>query len=1189
MELQVLCHIRKDGLLVAKAGHNKAMPGTRNRYFSTRKIVLLMKLVILLMTAACLQATARGYGQTITLSLKDASLEKVFTAIRKQSPFRFIYTQEELANSQQVSITIQEASIEDVLAICFREQPLNYSIQPPYIIITPKETPEKPILSILNIDVSGTVKGGNGEALARATITLKGTKRKTITNDKGEFLFTNIPENSILVISHVGHEVMEYPVKGQETIVLQLKVKVDELGDVTVKVNTGYEELPKERATGSFEVVDNKLFNRSVTPNILERLEGVVPGLIFNKRIGTENRTDISIRGISTLRSDPQPLIVIDNFPYAGDINTINPNDIESITILKDAAAASIWGARAGNGVIVITTKKGKYNQKTSVVVNNNITVVEKPDLFYTPSFSAAEFIEVEKFLFGKGYYNGQLNNSSSWPVISPVVEILNKRRAGMITAADSAAQIAAFLNNDIRNDYSRYLYRKAINLQHSISLSGGSEKINYLFSIGYDKNLASLVGNDQDRLTIRIQNTIKATNRLELQIGGLYSQTNLQANSPGGSLAAGGGKTLYPYARLADANGNAMATDKDYRSGFTDTAGNGNLLDWKYRPLDELQLADNSRRVNGLLLNFGSKYNFTPWLSAEVKYQFEKDFSTNKNYYSTQTYFTRSLINLFTPKGASTTNPAIPYGGILDKGNTELTAHNVRGQVNIHKAWNKNEVVAIGGSELRQVNNTISRNRTYGYNDDIISYSHVDFINYYPTYFDYSTTVPSATALEDQMNRFLSIYVNASYTYNKRYTLSGSGRRDASNLFGTTTNNKWKPLWSAGVSWDISNESFYKSTLVPYLKLRATYGYSGNVNNTTPAILTIQSFPYPNSLNNLPSYIINNPPNPSLRWENAGMTNIGLAFSLKNQIVSGSIEYYLKKSTDLVSRVTTDITTGYASLVVNSAILKGKGVDITLRTKNYSGTNLQWSTDWLFSYNDHKVAKYLLPLGLKDYLRSPLTPIEGENAYSLISYKWGGLTSNGKPQGYLNGQLSTDYRNMARSENQADFIIHGSARPIYFGAFRNTISWKKISVSANITYRLKYYFRRTTTINYSSLYSSWILEGYTDYIQRWQKPGDELYTHVPAMSYPADSRQDNFYQVSEVTVEKGDHIRLQDINFSYDIDKSVWKKLPFNSVKLYLYANNLGVIWKATKSKQDPDYGLPPRRNIAAGFTINL
>lgn len=1189
MELQVLCHIRKDGLLVAKAGHNKAMPGTRNRYFSTRKIVLLMKLVILLMTAACLQATARGYGQTITLSLKDASLEKVFTAIRKQSSFRFIYTQEELANSQQVSITIQEASIEDVLTICFREQPLNYSIQPPYIIITPKETPEKSILSIANIDVSGTVKGGNGEALARATITLKGTKRKAITNDKGEFLFTNIPENSILVISHVGHEVMEYPVKGQETIVLQLKVKVDELGDVTVKVNTGYEELPKERATGSFEVVDNKLFNRSVTPNILERLEGVVPGLIFNKRIGTENRTDISIRGISTLRSDPQPLIVIDNFPYAGNINTINPNDVESITILKDAAAASIWGAKAGNGVIVITTKKGKYNQKTSVVLNNNIIVIEKPDLFYIPSFSAAEFIEIEKFLFDKGYYTGQLDDVSSWPVISPFVEILNKRRSGVITAADSAAQTGALLNNDIRNDYSRYLYRKGINLQHSVSLSGGSERINYLFSIGYDKNLATLVGNEQDRLTIRIQNTIKATRQLELQIGGLYSQTNLQNNSAGGSLVAGGGKTLYPYARLADANGNAIATDKDYRSGFTDTAGNGNLLDWKYRPLDELEHADNSSKAYNLLLNFGGKYNFRSWLSAEVKYQFEKEFSTNKNYYSTQTYFTRSLINFFTPQGASTANSAIPYGGILDKGNTELTAHNVRGQLNIHKTWNRNEVVAIGGFELRQVNNTLSRNRTYGYDDDIISYSQVDPINYYPTYFGYSANIPNFLALGDQMNRFVSIYANASYTYNRRYTISASGRRDASNLFGTTTNNKWKPLWSAGISWDISNEPFYKSSMIPYLKWRATYGYSGNVNNTTPAILTIQRTPYANSLNNLPGYLINNPPNPSLRWENAGMTNIGVDFSMKNQVVSGSIEYYLKKSTDLISRIPADITTGYPSLVVNSAILKGKGLDITIHTRNLTGAYLQWSTDWLFSYNSHKVAKYLLPLTLKDYIRSSLTPIEGENAYSIISYRWGGLTADGKPQGYLNKQISTDYRGISLSLNPEDFIIHGSARPIYFGSFRNTFSWKKLSLSANITYRLKYFFRRTNTLNYSGLYSSWAQEGYTDYIQRWQKPGDELYTQVPAMSYPANNRQDNFYQVSEVTVEKGDHIRLQDISISYDFNKNAWKKLPFQSARIYLYANNVGMIWKTTKSKADPDYGLPPGRSIAAGFTINL
>jgi len=1150
-----------------------------------------MKILTFIILVACLQSWATGHTQTINLSLKETRLEKVFQLIRQQSNYRFIYTKEELAGTKPVSVQLQNASIEQAMNTCLAGQPLDWSIDENYITIKKKES-DKPVISLLTkLDIRGKITGTNGEALAGATITIKGSNKTVVTNEKGEFTLEGVVPGAILIINSLGHQPIEYTVKDDKNFTVQLKTLVSELENI--KLSTGYEELPKERATGSFEKVNNELFNRRVTTNVLERLDGIASGLIFNRKIGTSNPTDISIRGISTINSDQKPLVIVDNFPYEGDINNINPNDIESITILKDAAAASIWGTRAGNGVIVITSKKAAYAQKIKLAANSNITVTNKPDLFFIPQFTAKDFIDLEKFLFDQNYYDDDLTNTFYYPVVSPVVEILDKRRAGLISAADSAKLIEGFMNNDIRKDYSKYLYRKAISQQHAISLTGGTDKINFLFSAGYDKTWANLVGDEQERITLRLQNQIKPAKNLELQIQALVTQNRFQANSLGNSpLFVGGGKgQLYPYAKLADESGRPLAIDRDYRSFFKDTVGNGNMLDWKYSPLDELRFADNTGRSLDVLLNFGTTYTITDSWKIDVKYQHEQTTGETRNYYSPQTYTTRDIINFFTPPGEASGSSAIPAGGILDRSGRKLFSNSLRGQLGYNKIFNSlHRLHAIAGSELRETTIQTNADRVFGFDSKVLSHANVDLTNSYPTYFGDYLIIPSDILFGEQLKRSISYYGNASYTYDRKYTFSLSARNDASNLFGTATNNKWKPLWSAGLCWDITREKFYTSGFMPALKIRTTYGRSGNVNNSIPALLTIQSWPYPNSFTNLPSYLVNNPPNPSLRWENVAMFNAGIDFGSRNNTLTGSVEYYFKKSTDLIGRVPSDITTGYATLVVNSAILKGNGIDVNLHTKNITHRSFKWETNFLFSFNTNKVAKYLFKLAEKDYLSSPITPIEGENAYSIISFRWGGLDPlTGNPKGFLNGQLSEDYRSISQSQKREDFIIHGPTRPQYFGSLRNEFSIQRLKISMNITYQFHYFFRRNNVLNYTSLFNSWSQAGYADYIKRWQKPGDEQSTSVPSMRFPANSRRDFFYSQSSVNVEKGDHIRFRDISVSYSFKKNTGKSSTFEVLDLYFYINNLGILWKANKANLDPDYGTPPSKSFSMGLKIQL
>ncbi|WP_164974157.1 SusC/RagA family TonB-linked outer membrane protein [Filimonas effusa] len=1159
-----------------------------------------MYLLFIMLSFTSITSFARLQNDTarVSLFLENQPLKTALGEISQQTDYRFIYDDDLLKTSRPITIRIKAVPVIDALSQIFKNQPFYYRVMAKNVVITPSKKANAQAQDIWNVTANDTIiirkviSASNKMPLAGASVIVKETGATAVTDHAGNFRITVPQTGATIMISFVGYHALQQSLSPASELpsTFEMKSSIQEMQMVTV--NTGYQNIPKERATGSFEIVDNKLFNRTVTTNVLERLDGVVPGLIFNRSIVTGNNrgTDINIRGISSINTSTQPLIVLDNFPYTGDLSTINPNDVQDITVLKDAAAASIWGAKAGNGVIVITTKSGRYNQKMTVNINNNVTIVNKPDLYYIPRFTSSAFIDLETFLFKNGAFNSDLNNTTTFVPYSPVVDILNKRRLGQISESDSATQIDALRGNDIRKDFLKYVYRKAIYQQYAVSVSGGTSNISYLFSVGYDKNITTLVGNRQDRLSVRSQANIKPLRNLSLQVGLGYTHSESINNSIGefGSFYTGG-KSLYPYARLADDQGNSMAIDKDYTYHFTDTVGSGKLLNWKYRPLDERNYSDKTTNLKNLLIQLAANYSITPSFTADLKYQFEMQDNIGRNYYNEQSYNVRNLINLFTPTGGSASvNSGIPNGGILDLSNINLATQNLRGQLNFNKQVRKKGfLTAIAGGEIRQSHVTSNSGRTYGYNADVISFRNVNYATPYPTYLGIqgnSLFIPNTIFFSDNLDRFVSLYANAAFDYDKKYIISASARRDASNLFGVATNNKWKPLWSVGAAWNLTNEEFFHNPVFSLLKIRATYGYSGNVNNTVTGVLTIQSGVL-NTFTNTTTYSVKQAPNPNLRWEKVATTNIGIDFATRNTKFAGSIEFYSKKSTDLISPVPTDITSGYTTLTVNSANLQVKGVDLNLKTINVDKA-VKWQTNWLFSYNTYKLTKYL-------YKRSSLAglylgiglmnPIEGQNPYQIGAWKWGGLDHNtGDPIGFVDGKATKNYDSIYNYAGKNDISFHGSARPLYFGSFINTVSWKNLSVSLNITYRLKYYFLKNNSIQYNALFTGYAQNGYGDYVNRWQKPGDELHTNVPSMVYPAIANRDNFYYNSEVNVFKGDNIRLQDINLSYGLNThSEWLK----SLNLYLYLNNVGILWKANKAGLDPDYGVPPPKSIAIGL----
>ncbi|MCW3075119.1 MAG: TonB-dependent receptor [Flaviaesturariibacter sp.] len=1029
--------------------------------------------------------------------------------------------------------------------------------------------------------VRGTVKDPSGEPVPGATIS--NTTTTTATDNRGAFTILALPGDT-LRISHTGYEPALIVIRHPSTV-LSITLSPTEQTLAAVTVSTGYQSLPRDRATGSFEKVDSSLLNRVVSPDILSRLDGVTSSLYFSKVRG--GVPELAIRGLSTLQSVATPLIVVDNFPYEGDLADLNPADVESVTVLKDAAAASIWGARAGNGVIVITTKKGSYSQPSRLSFNTALTVQKAPDLFYDPSFLGSPgFIEVERFLFAKGFYNAQLSNTFSRPVISPVVEILAKQRAGTLSAAAAEAAIAALEGYDLRRDQQRYLLQNAVKEQYGLSFSGGAAAVNYLLNLGYDRIGSTLVGNRQDRRTLHTVINARPAPRLEVSLAIGYTENSGASNGIADLTPSGGKSAYYPYARLADSAGTPLPLEKFYRAAFLDTAGAGALLDWRYRPLDELRLSGKRNASRHLLARLSATYKLSKALSAELKYGVERSNGETRHYTPVESFFARHTINLYSQKAGTAVKRNVPYGGFLDGSVSTLASYALRGQLSYNRSWRgAHNLAAIFGGEVREAVNRSQSGRTYGYDDNMTTFANVDYLTSFPLWGNLGTnSVPSNTAFSDVINRFVSLYANGSYTFRGRYTASASARRDASNIFGVTTNNRWVPLWSAGLAWNLAAEPFYSSSWLPVLKLRTTWGYSGNVSPVS-ALPTIR-YSTPNTVTNLVYARAENQPNPSLRWEKVGMFNAGLDFALPANRLVGSIEWWQKSAVDLLGPAPVDPTVGALTMTLNSAHLRGSGVDVKLNAKLVDRA-FAWSAGLLFSRVTNKVTRYLLESASLARLVGDgyfITPATGYDPYALVSYRWGGLDSAGAPKGFNDGRPSQDYSAIVNRSTWDDLKVHGTTRPPLFGSLLNTVSYKGVSLSANIVYKFNYYFRRTS-LNYASLYNSWI--GHKEWESRWQAPGDEARTNVPAMIYPAVPNRDLFYNQSEATVERGDLIRLQDVNLSWSPQRLRLGKAVVKSLQLFAVASNCGIIWRANRRGLDPDFGTgtPPGLNLSFGF----
>lgn len=1135
-----------------------------------RQIMMRMNLIAVLITMTLMQATASSFGQTVTLHKKDADLSEVLKTIRTQTNYTFLYDSKVLKGTKPVSLNLNKASLEEALNACFKDQDLTFKIIEKTVLVKKKETGllDK-VISYLNaIDVKGQVLDESGLPLPGATVQVKNTTKLVLTNEKGEFEFKGLDDKSTLKISYIGYTSKEVAASQSSKLVIRLEPNPAELSEVAI-VSTGYQNIPKERAAGSFEVINaDKDLKGKLQANILDRIEGMSAGLTSYKASG-DTQNSVRIRGVSTLMGEAKPLYVVDGSPFEGDIQSINAADIETITVLKDANAASIYGARSANGVIVINTRRGKKGP-VRITYNGIAKLSPLPDRDYSNKMSSSELVDFQREMFN--YRSSAYPKADDRRSTHEVYKLYYEAREGNITEAELQAALVPYRNSDRYDQVVDELLRKtAVNQTHNIAFSGGSDFYTYNLSGNYMLNSPYEREQSATRLGLNLNNTFNFTKWLKFDVGVISSKVNEDYdNGVLGMDLLDKGKAS--YFMLKDQNGRNVNWLNGKSQFEIDRLIGLGLQDENYSPLDQLNKKHYTNTSNYLNLNFAANVKIIDGLSVNLLYQQERTEYYTKKYLTKDAYDVRTMLN-DAAKQKHDGNPyLIPTGGQLDETRADQNSHTLRAQANFNKLFSeKHRIDVIAGAEQRGVLITSTNMYKYGYDDHSLSYKPVDEDLLSSPYKGTEglsgqyTLTRKEKGFANLENRYVSFYANGSYTYDRKLTFTGSIRMDQSNLFGTDPKYQYKPLWSTGVLYVLSEN---QNEWLDRLAVRTSYGINGNIPKDSGPYIITKDYTSPNSYTKEAQAYIYSPPNAGLRWEKTKVTNIGLDFSLLKSRFSGSIEFYNKATSDLLGYQSTDPTLGWSSVLLNYGSMTNRGVDFTFKSKNITTTDFAWTTGLNFNYNKNELTKLENTSNtVYAYLEKGQNRV-GKPMEALYSVRYGGLDNKGRPIA-----LTKDGRKvMSTAElTPEDLVYSGTTTPPFAASITNNLSYKNFDLFFMFIYYGGHVMRDVTAPYLTKLGQL----NYTSNMDRlalnyWKKPGDELIPGMaPGFYTAASSTITNIWETNDQNIEKGDYIKLRDVTLSYNLSNEFLKKNYVKNLRLSFQVQN---PWRWAANKQNLD-----------------
>ncbi|GEP96296.1 SusC/RagA family TonB-linked outer membrane protein [Chitinophaga cymbidii] len=1109
-----------------------------------------MKLSIIILLLGAMHVSAAVSAQKITISRENAPLEKILGEIERQSGYQVWYEEGTLPSGAVVNVAIKDATLEEALNACLSGQHLKWTVIRKTIVL--KKDAALPFLPQPPEKIRGVVKDAvSGEPMPGASVQIRGTSKATVTNASGEFELETDAREVMLDVSFVGYESQLVKASGKRSVTILLIVSTSKLEELII---TGYSAKKTGELTGAVQKISGETLRKGITTSDpVSLLKGRATGLYISEQ-GAGDPTSaggqIFVRGQSSVvgvgvdqynefvmpTQNYGPLLVLDGviMPNQNLKELVNVQDIDNLTILKDAAATAIYGSRAAAGVIVVTTKKGMIGKPQMLAeVKYGIN---QPNRGSTRFLSGPELYDLQKRYYTEDY---RVNNGSLAPQYPTLEDYLDDRLPDMADVQNSY-------------DWQKYAFIRSNTKEVNLSARGGTENSRYYIGGTYYDEQSTGVNNGLKRGTFRVNLENRLTKRLttNISLNGIFDK-GTRENSNSGTFLYG----MIPWVNPYNADGSPKP--------FLEYKMNGRMQK-RENPIFENQfnyMHLKAQRFNG---SIKADYRFTDWLS------FSSTNSANLNYTKDERYID---VRSFAGSGTTTSSK-----GFLGTNTNQIQSFLTSNQLNFQKAFGSHSLRALVATEYGR---TKMENILVNVNNVRAGYPVITLGRQIGNRYDYSiygipTTKNGNVEGGKEDRASFSAFGEAGYTYDNRYSVSASLRTDASSSFGA--DKRYGTFYSLGGAWVISNERFAdRLGFLTNLKLRSNYGTSGSQLGDNFLTSTLYDPRYTYSMQ--PGAIITVLANPDLQWEITKTFSAGVDFGLFNK-VTASVDYYHRRSEDLLQKVTLSAISGFPTQWQNVATVQNKGWEVLINSDNITGKNFQWNTSFNISFNRNKiinVANDSLRQGFYNANSFYLFP--GDDINSLKAVKYAGVDpETGKPRfeklifddkGQVAGVTyvnTMDEVGAAADPRQFQYI--GNFQPKFFGGLTNNFTYKNFSLNVLITFAYGYVITDDLAEqNQGSNITSYNQLAYRKHQKQWTTPGQtdatepELYTHA-----------NTDYFGSSKYMHDGSHARLRTVRLGYDLPKPWLRKLGISQANFYVSGDNLYTLYSREIISSDPE-----------------
>ena len=992
--------------------------------------------------------------------------------------------------------------------------------------------------------VTGTVTSKeDGLPLPGVTIKAVGGSSGAQTDGNGKYSVKVSSSTSSLQFSYLAHVSVTLNIPSSGILNVSLAPDANTLQDVNV-VQVAYGTQRKQDVVGSLTTVSATQLQKQQVTSVTQGLQGLATGvLVINGSGQPGTNPTIRIRGVASVNASAEPLIVLDGLAYSGSINSIGPNDVESMTVLKDAAATSLYGSRAANGVILITTKRGKNGEAAiNAYANYGVSSRAVDEYKYVSSEDYMKLAwEAQKnYATGLGIANPGQYASTNLITGTANTYGLKYNPYNVANPIDANGNLVPGASLLWDTDWAKEGNNSAIRRKNvGLNIQGGSDKFRYFLSTDYLDQDGAVKNSNYNRLTTRFNGDANLRSWLKVGLNSSLAATKTNTPSQSGSAFSNAVQfarivsSIYPLYRrdnngslVLDATGapiydfGGSVAGQAYNSGRP-AAANTNAIALQ-------QLDKNTSEGIQSSLNAYTEVAFTDFL------KFKSNVGINRNVGSTLVYANPLL------------GDAAPVGGRVTRGRNLLTDWTWNNMLSFDKSFGKHRLGAIASTEA------------YDYKSETLSAGTTGFPA--PGLYEVSPGSTKETAASGTVRRRIeSYFARATYNYDSKYYLEGSIRRDGSTRFAA--DKRWGTFYSVGGSYVISNESFMANQKVfDYLKLRASYGEIGNEGLTS-------SFPYISSYSTLypdlsnPGVYLTTLGNPDVTWEKQGTFNVGLDFAVLKNRISASIEYYNKNTFDLLFSRPLPNSSGFTAIDDNVGKIKNQGFEFTIDSKNLIGA-FKWSTNLNIATLKNRITA--LP---QNFIISGTKRLEvGVPLYDFYTYEWAGVNpDNGKPQWYADDPNNPGGTIIVNAIATARRSLQGSALPKVTGGITNTFEYKGFDLSALFNFSLGGKILDSDYISLMHGFSNVGAALSTDILNRWTTPGQ--ITDVPALKFG----NSDYGSASTRHLFSGDYLRLRNVTLGYTLPQSVIAKTKnvVKSMRFYVQGDN---FWTISKLKQGAD-----------------